>query len=46
VDTLTVTVNEFATSTSPDANVTAEAVPLGVVAQTSAALMFPALRAK
>jgi hypothetical protein len=32
--------------TSPLANVTAAAVPLGVVAQTSLALMFPDLRAK
>jgi len=38
--------NPFAMSTSPAANVTAAAVPLGVVAQTSAAFMFPALRAK
>ena len=45
VDTLTVIVNPFAMRTSPLANVTAAAVPLGVVAQTSAALMFPALRA-
>jgi hypothetical protein len=37
--------NEFATRTSPLANVTAAAVPLGVVAQTSVALMFPVLRA-
>jgi hypothetical protein len=46
VDTLTVTVNEFAIKTSPEANVTAAAVPLGVVAQTSAAFIFPDLRAK
>jgi hypothetical protein len=41
-----VIVKEFAMSTSPEANVTAAAVPLGVVAHTSAALMFPVLRAK
>jgi hypothetical protein len=46
VETLTVIAKEFAMRTSPAANVTAEAVPAGVVAQTSAALMFPALRAK
>jgi hypothetical protein len=46
VETLTVIANELAMSTSPLANVTAAAVPLGVVAQTSEALMFPALRAK
>jgi hypothetical protein len=46
VETLTVMAKEFAMRTSPAANVTAEAVPLGVVAQTSEALMFPALRAK
>jgi hypothetical protein len=38
--------NEFAIKTSPEANVTAAAVPLGVVAQTSLAFMFPAFRAK
>jgi hypothetical protein len=46
VETLTVMANEFAMRTSPAANVTADAVPAGAVAQTSAALMFPALRAK
>jgi hypothetical protein len=46
VFTLTVMANEFAMSTSPLANVTTAAVPLGVVAHTSAALMLPALRAK
>jgi hypothetical protein len=45
VSTLTVMANEFAMRTSPAANVTAEAVPLGVVAQTSVASMFPAFRA-
>jgi hypothetical protein len=45
VETLTVMANEFAMRTSPAANVTADAVPAGAVAQTSAALMFPALRA-
>jgi hypothetical protein len=45
VETLTVMANEFAMRTSPEANVTADAVPAGAVAQTSAALMFPALRA-
>jgi hypothetical protein len=43
---LTVMVNELAISTSPEAKVTAAAVPLGVVDQTSAAFMFPVLRAK
>jgi hypothetical protein len=48
VFTLSVMVNEFAIKTSEDVNVenTSTAVPLGVVAQTSAALMLPALRAK
>jgi hypothetical protein len=46
VETLTVMANEFAMRTSPAANVTADAVPAGAVAQTSVALMFPALRAK
>jgi hypothetical protein len=46
VETLTVMTNELAMRTSPATNVTAAAVPLGVVAQTSVALMFPALRAK
>lgn len=46
VFTLTVMTNEFAMSTSPDAKVTAAAVPVGVVAQISDALIFPALRAK
>jgi hypothetical protein len=45
VDTLTVTVKEFATSTSPLAKVTAAAVPAGVVAQMLAAFMFPERRA-
>jgi hypothetical protein len=45
-ETLTVMANEFAMRTSPLANVTAAAVPLGAVAHTSAALMLPALRAK
>jgi hypothetical protein len=45
VETLTVMAKEFAIRTSPAANVTADAVPAGAVAQTSAALMFPALRA-
>jgi LysM repeat protein len=45
VSTLTVMAKEFAMRTSPATNVTAPAVPLGVVAQTSEALMFPALRA-
>jgi hypothetical protein len=39
-------VNELAIRTSPLANVTAAAVPAGAVAQTSAAFMFPDLRAK
>jgi hypothetical protein len=46
VEIFTVMAKEFAMRTSPAANVTAAAVPLGVVAHTSAALMFPALRAK
>jgi hypothetical protein len=46
VETLIVTAKLFAMRTSPATNVTAPAVPLGVVAQTSVALMFPALRAK
>jgi hypothetical protein len=37
---------EFEIKTSPATKVTADAVPLGVVAHTSAALMLPALRAK
>jgi hypothetical protein len=45
VETLTVMAKELAMRTSPAANVTADAVPAGAVAQTSAALMFPALRA-
>tara|TARA_R110000868_G_scaffold99473_1_gene273700 strand:- start:36 stop:473 length:438 start_codon:yes stop_codon:yes gene_type:complete len=43
---LTVIAKLFAISTSPLAKVTAAAVPVGVVAQTSDALIFPALRAK
>ena len=46
VETLTVIANELAMRTSPATNVTADAVPAGAVAQTSVALMFPALRAK
>jgi hypothetical protein len=46
VETLTVMANELAIRTSPATNVTAPAVPPGVVAQTSVALMFPAFRAK
>jgi hypothetical protein len=46
VETLTVMAKLLAMSTSPATNVTAEAAPLGVVDQTSLALMFPALRAK
>jgi hypothetical protein len=46
VETLTVIAKELAMRTSPLAKVTAAAVPLGVVAQTSLALMFPAFRAK
>jgi hypothetical protein len=45
--TFTVIVNEFAINTSAFVNVGKRllAVPAGAVAQTSAALMFPALRA-
>jgi hypothetical protein len=46
MSTLTVIAKLLAMRTSPAANVTAEAVPLGVVAHTSVALMLPALRAK
>jgi len=45
VSTLIAIGQAFATSTSPEANVTAATVPLGVVAQTSAALILPDLRA-
>jgi hypothetical protein len=47
VSTFTVIPNEFAINTSADVNVGNKllAVPLGVVAHTSAALMFPPLRA-
>jgi hypothetical protein len=46
VEIFTVMAKELAMRTSPLAKATAAAVPLGVVAHTSAALMFPALRAK
>jgi hypothetical protein len=46
VEIFTVMAKELAMRTSPATNVTADAVPAGAVAQTSAAFMFPALRAK
>jgi len=46
VEIFTVMTKELAIRTSPATNVTAEAVPLGMVDQTSAAFMFPVLRAK